>query len=325
LSWKSEQIKRLNILHSDTIRTHSTSTMAESTSIPKQALTVYEDELIEACLSSRPSTPGETIARLKAGALSTLSKDNFVSALLSTKAAATIVKTAVKVQRVSLVTTADSEIRLVPLHGIETEWKQVNDPILHYWTEYPGFVSSKSGPKISNEALCKAQRDTTLGKPLAMDLTCIADSKTSDNLFAKIIRGELEQWRLWETDSHIAFLTPFGNTYGKTVLIPRKHLDSDILSLPDDDFSDLAGAVWDMIQVIMRSDVGADRVGLIFEGMEIDWAHAKLIPIRGDDGRQPTEQPFMEKYGGSVSSQPGPLATGEDLQEILSKFQSIAT
>jgi hypothetical protein len=33
----------------------------------------------------------------------------------------------------------------------------------------------------------------------------------------------------------------------------------------------------------------------------------------------------MEKYGGSVSSQPGPLATGEDLQEILSKFQSIAT
>jgi beta-aspartyl-peptidase (threonine type) len=253
-----------------------------------------------------------------------LSKGQFVSALLSAKAVASIVKTAVKVQRVSLVTTADSEIRLVPLHGIGSEWKQVNDPILHYWTEYPGFVSSKSGPKISNEALCKAQTDITLSKPLAMDLTCVADSKTTDNLFAKIIRGELEQWRLWETDSHIAFLTPFGNTYGKTVLIPRKHLDSDILSLPDKDFSDLVGAVWEMIQVIMASDLRADRVGLIFEGMEIDWAHAKLIPIRGDDGQQPAEQPFMERYGGSVSSQPGPLASKEDLQEMFLEFQSAA-
>jgi beta-aspartyl-peptidase (threonine type) len=298
--------------------------MTESTTISRQALTVYEDEHVEASLSLRPSTPGETIARIKTGALSTLSRDDFVSALLSTKVAASTVKTAVKVQRVSLVTTADSEIRLVPLHGIGTEWKPVNDPILHYWTEYPGFVSSKSGPKINNEALCKAQTDITQGKPPPMDLTCIADSKTSDNLFAKIIRGELEQWRLWETDSHIAFLTPFGNTYGKTVLIPRKHLDSDILSLPDKDFSELAGAVWDMIQVIMRSDLGADRVGLIFEGMEIDWAHAKLIPIRGDDGRQPMEQPFMEKYGGSVSSQPGPLATEDDLEKMLSLFQSVA-
>jgi diadenosine tetraphosphate (Ap4A) HIT family hydrolase len=299
--------------------------MTESTSIPRQALTVYEDEYVEAILSSRPSTSGETIIRIKAGSLSTLSQDSFVSALLSAKAVAAIVKTAAKVQRVSLVTTADSEMRLVPLHGIETEWKPVNDPVLHYWTEYPGFVSSKSGPKLSNEALCKAQTDITLGKPPAMDLTCIADSRTANNLFAKIIRGELEQWRLWETDSYIAFLTPFGNTYGKTVLIPRKHLDSDILSLPDNDFSDLVGAVWDMIQVIMASDLKVDRVGLIFEGMEIDWAHAKLIPILGDDGRQPTEQPFTEKYGGSVSSQPGPLVSKEDLQEMLLKFQSVAT
>jgi beta-aspartyl-peptidase (threonine type) len=299
--------------------------MTEIIIIPRQALMVYEDEHIEAFLSPRPSTTGETIARIKAGALSTLSKDNFVSALLSAKAVAPIVKTAVKVQRISLITTADSEIRLVPLHGIGSEWKQINDPILHYWTEYPGFVSSKSGPKISNEALCKAQTDITLGKPPAMDLTCIADSKTSENLFAKIIRGELEQWRLWETDSHIAFLTPFGNTYGKTVLIPRKHLDSDILSLPDKDFSDLVGAVWDMIQVIMASDLRADRVGLIFEGMEIDWAHTKLIPIRGDNGQRPTEQPFMERYGGSVSSQPGPLARKEYLQEMLLEFQSVAT
>jgi diadenosine tetraphosphate (Ap4A) HIT family hydrolase len=158
-----------------------------------------------------------------------------------------------------------------------------------------------------------------------MDLTCHADSKTTNNLFAKIIRGELEQWRVWESDSHIAFLTPFGNTYGKTVLVPRKHLDSDILSVPDKDFSELVGSVWDAIQVIVWSDLGAERVGLIFEGMEVDWAHAKLIPIRADDGREAPEQPFTEIYHGSVSSQPGPVADIEDLRRLLPKFSSVTT
>jgi beta-aspartyl-peptidase (threonine type) len=290
-----------------------------------QSLKFFEDEQVEASLSSTPSTPGEAIVSIKPGPLSSLSKDQFVSALLSTKSVAAIVKTATKVQRVSLVTTADRNIQLVPLHGVEAEWKPTNDPQLEYYDSYPGFLSSRSGQKSSDDVLNKAQNDITQGKPVPMDLTCYADSKTTDNLFAKIIRGELEQWRVWESESHVAFLTPFGNTYGKTVLVPRKHLDSDILSLSDEDFSELVSAVWDAIQVIEGSDLGAERVGLIFEGMEVDWAHAKLIPICADDGREAPEQPFTETYGGSVSSQPGPVADIEDLRRLLPRFSSVAT
>ena len=290
-----------------------------------QSLKFFEDGQVEAFLSTRPSTPGEAIASIKAGALSSFSKDQFVSVLVSAKNVAAIVKAATKVQRVALVTTADRDIRLVPLHGVEADWKPVNDPQLEYYDSYPGFLSSRSGPKSSNEILDQAQKDITRGKPVAVDLTCHADSKTTNNLFAKIIRGELEQWRLWESDSHIAFLTPFGNPYGTTALVPRKHLDSDILSLPKADFIDLAGSVWDAIQVIIGSDLGAERVGLIFEGMEVDWAHAKLIPIRADEGREPPEQPFTETYLGSVSSQPGPIADIEDLRRSLPSFSSAAT
>jgi len=289
-----------------------------------QTLKFFGDEQIDAFLSPTPSTPGEAIVSIKAGALSSLPKDQFISVLLSTKNAAAVVKAAMKVQRVSLVTTADSDIRLVPLHGVEAEWKPALDPQLEYYDSYPGFLSSRSGPKSSDDVLNKAQKDITQGKPVAMDLTCHADSRTTENLFAKIIRGELEQWRVWESDTHVAFLTPFGNTYGKTVLVPRKHLDSDILSLPEEDFSNLAGSVWDAIQLIVRSDLGAERVGLIFEGMEVDWAHAKLFPIRADDGREPPEQPFMETYCGSVSSQPGPVANIEELRRLLPKFSSVA-
>lgn len=294
-------------------------------SVSTESLKFFEDEQVDASLSTRPSTTGEAILSIKVGTLSSLAKDRFVSILLSTKKVATIVKAATKVQRVALVTTADRDIQLVPLHGVAAEWERTDDLQLEYYESYPGFISSRSGPKSSNDILNKAQKDITQGKPVAMDLTCHADSKTTGNLFAKIIRGELEQWRVWESDSHVAFLTPFGNTYGKTVLVPRKHLDSDILSLADKDFNDLAGSVWDAMQVIVGSDLGAERVGLIFEGMEVDWAQAKLIPIRADDGRESPEQPFTETYGGSVSSQPGPVADIEELRRLLPRFSSLAT
>jgi beta-aspartyl-peptidase (threonine type) len=295
-----------------------------NTTSSTQALKFFEDEHVEAFLSTRPSTPGEAIVLIKAGSLNSLSKDEFVSVLLSTKNVAAVVKAAMEVQRVALVTTADRNIQLIPLHGVEAEWKPAMDPQLEYYDSYPGFLSSRSGPKSSNDILDKAQKEITRGKPPGMDLTCLADSKTTENLFAKIIRGELEQWRVWESDSHIAFLTPFGNTYGKTVLVPRKHTDSDILSLPDANFCDLASSVWDAIQMIVASDLRADRVGLIFEGMEVDWAHAKLIPICADDGREAPEQPFVEVYGGSVSSQPGPVDNIEDIQRLLPKFLPVA-
>jgi beta-aspartyl-peptidase (threonine type) len=295
-----------------------------NTTSSTQALKFFEDEHVEAFLSTRPSTPGEAIVLIKAGSLNSLSKDEFVSVLLSTKNVAAVVKAAMEVQRVALVTTADRNIQLIPLHGVEAEWKPAMDPQLEYYDSYPGFLSSRSGPKSSNDILDKAQKEITQGKPLGMDLTCLADSKTTENLFAKIIRGELEQWRVWESDSHIAFLTPFGNTYGKTVLVPRKHTDSDILSLPDANFCDLASSVWDAIQMVVASDLRADRVGLIFEGMEVDWAHAKLIPICADDGREAPEQPFVEVYGGSVSSQPGPVDNIEDIQRLLPKFLPVA-
>jgi hypothetical protein len=72
----------------------------------------------------------------------------------------------------------------------------------------------------------------------------------------------------------------------------------------------------------MRSRLQPNRVGLIFEGMEIDWAHAKLIPVCGDVGESPSEQPFVEKYTGAVSSQPGPTVAREDLEEMRQSFLS---
>ncbi|KAK4920946.1 hypothetical protein LTR66_016700, partial [Elasticomyces elasticus] len=39
-------------------------------------------------------------------------------------------------------------------------------------------------------------------------------SPSAENLFARLVRGEIEQWGFWEDSEHIAILTPFGNTPG---------------------------------------------------------------------------------------------------------------
>lgn len=306
--------------------------LSDGGTVHEQSLTFFEDEHAVAFVSPRPSTPGEVILKSKARILCIIgyvTREDYVRTLQSAKQVAALVKAVTGVRRVALVDNDQNEIRLVPLHGIDASWKPMLDPHLEFYTEYPGYISSKSGPKQSDEMLEKAQVDlTTIRDPAmtrtlpAMDLTCYTEGEKAKNLFAKIIRGELEQWRIWESKSHVAFLTPFGNTYGKTVLVPRKHLDSDILSLPESDFEDLAGAVWDVAKVTRRSALDESvQVGLIFEGMEVDWAHAKLIPIILDIGKT-SEQPFTEKYTGSVSSQPGPPASSEELQKTLAMYQS---
>ena len=72
-----------------------------------------------------------------------------------------------------------------------------------------------------------------------------------ENLFARLVRGEIQQRGIWESETHVAFLTPYPNSAGCSVLIPRKHLSSDVFALKEDDFESLiraTGVVVDLIQ-----------------------------------------------------------------------------
>ena len=290
---------------------------------PRELPTFFEDSNVKAIVSPRPTTPGDTLVRVKAGPLRALSRTNFADTLISIKQVATVLKASTDVQRIGLVTTSNDEVRLIPLHGLSAEWKPAFNPEEEYHTSFPGYISSKNGPESSNETLTKVQKDITRDCAPAMDLTFIGE-KGKDNLFAKIIRGKLEQWRVWESKTHVAFLTPFGNTPGFTVLVPRKHLSSDILSIADTDLYDLAGAIYDVSKLIEQSALGATRVGLIFEGMEINYAHAKLIPILGDEPCAHVEETFKDVYSGYLSSKPGPIAPYEFLEPLQLKLMSTA-
>ena len=97
-------------------------------------------------------------------------------------------------------------------------------------------------------------------------------------------------------------------TPGFTVLIPRCHLSSDILSLEDRDFIPLIRAAHH-VSLLLKDALGVERVGMFFEGYEINYAHVKLLPVPTEleeGGRSNTVETFCSQYPGFVTTQPGP-------------------
>ena len=191
----------------------------------------------------------------------------------------------------------------------------------------PGYCNSKDGPRWTNEDLNAIQskiRQKLPNPDTPYDYSFYGEPSNT-NLFPKIIRGELEQWRIWEDKDHVAFLTPFPNTPGFTVLVPRKPLPSDIFSLSKVDYTSLVLAAQKVGQLLQDS-LDARGIAIIFEGFEIDYAHVKLIPAlseKNSSGKSDDEvrkNAFFETYQGYVTSVNGPKATNEDLDKVYQQI-----
>ena len=232
------------------------------------------------------------------------------------------------VRRCGLASNGDGIISIIPLHGLDQKWEPVLSNGEEYHTEYPGFLTSKNGPKMADTFLDVTRARIAAVTGIQTPFNNYFNGDASDgNLFARVIRGEIPQWRIWEDDSHIAFLTPFGNTPGYTVVIPRKHLGSDILGLGQQDYINLTQAAYTVAQHL-KTAFGVSRCGIFFEGFEIDYAHVKLVPVHDritNDGQISNvlagQTSFTEKYQGYLTTQFGPLAA--DLNAITSQAVSI--
>ena len=130
-------------------------------------------------------------------------------------------------------------------------------------------------------------------------------------IFCRIIAGDgIQSWKVWEDELHVAFLTPSPNTPGFTVLATRRHLDSNILRLPDDEYQQLMRAGQTVALVLERAFT-TNRIALVAEGMGVNHAHIKLIPLHGIDSGdwKPVTNDslfFSEQYAGYITSQEGP-------------------
>ncbi|KAJ3600516.1 hypothetical protein NHX12_031497 [Muraenolepis orangiensis] len=291
---------------------------------------IWETDQLVAYLNSKPWTPGETILTRKTlsgpSSIFQLALPDFVAMLQAAKTVSNLLCKRLGVQRCALVfnPSADhpAQIKLLPLHGLEPNWHPYVSKQEDFKAYDPGYCSSKSGPRLEDGLLDQVQarvRDK-LPTPNAPSCYDYLGDHSSDDLFSRIVRGEEQQWRVWEDSEHVAFLTPYPNTPGLTVVVPRKPLSSDILSLKDADFTALIQATYKVAK-LLEEGMGARGVALIFEGLEIDYAHAKMVPLVPlPDGNKPEEvQPeHFQSYPGYVSSLDGPVAKPEVLEKIHS-------
>lgn len=165
-------------------------------------------------------------------------------------------------------------------------------------------------------------------------MTQVKYESTLENkcLFCKIAQKEIEPLGngiFLEDENYIAFLSPFPNTKGFSVVIPKKHYASDVLKMPDAELSEFllfAKRAANMLETYFE-DVG--RVGLIMEGTGIDHAHIKLFPMHGTEHMKKgewkqylsTNETYYDTYEGYIASNDGPKANLDEIKELASDIR----
>ena len=161
------------------------------------------------------------------------------------------------------------------------------------------------------------RRQTGLEEPLIYHFK---GDHEDNNFFARlVVRGELPRSRVWEDGEHVALLTSFANTPGFTVLVPRKHLTSDIFSIEDTNYANLMDASYTLASYLMKA-FGVPHCGMVFEGFEIEYSHVQLVPIHCrnvysqslESGSTTEIALYEEKYQGYVTSLNGPLLQDQE-------------
>lgn len=142
-------------------------------------------------------------------------------------------------------------------------------------------------------------------------------------IFDDIVEGKMKSWKVWEDDKFLAFLTPFPNTPGFTVVIPKENPGDYVFSIDSDLYDKFMCAVRTVAKILEKA-FDTPRVALIFEGTGVAHVHAKLVPLHGDLAGQTNvwskESEFSEEYRGWLTTAEGPKMDDARLDEIQAQI-----
>lgn len=95
-------------------------------------------------------------------------------------------------------------------------------------------------------------------------------------VFSKIIKGEIPCHKVWEDDSHFAFLDINPWTEGHTLVVPKAEHES-LFDMPDADYAALNAAA-KKVAAILKSKLKCKRVCSCVIGYEVPHVHIHLLP-----------------------------------------------
>lgn len=103
-----------------------------------------------------------------------------------------------------------------------------------------------------------------------------------DCIFCKIAKGEIPSVKIWENNKFLAFLDIRPKVEGMTVLVSKKHFDSDVFTMPEEEYLDLFKAAKEVAR-LLKKGLNAERIFLVKEGAEVNHAHLKLYPVKDEE------------------------------------------
>jgi len=131
--------------------------------------------------------------------------------------------------------------------------------------------------------------------------------KMTNCIFCKIISGEIPSIKIWEDEKHLAILDKFPNSEGQTLVIPKKHFNSKVTEMPDENYEELMIVV-KKIAKVLEEKLNVERVAIIIEGLGVNHIHIKLYPLHN----------IKEGY---ITTQLGPEKSIEELNKIAEKIK----
>lgn len=141
-------------------------------------------------------------------------------------------------------------------------------------------------------------------------------------IFCSIVRGVEKCYKIWESSSHLAFLSIFPNTKGTTIVIPKKHFPSYAFDLDNKDLSDLIISAKRVAKILDKKLPNVGRTAMVLEGFGVDHVHAKLYPLHGT-GNLKEWKPILSHqsktfkvYEGYISTHEGERANDRELEEL---------
>lgn len=149
----------------------------------------------------------------------------------------------------------------------------------------------------------------------------------SNCIFCKIVAREVPCYEVWSDATHLAFLTPFPNTEGVTVVIPKNHEPSDVFAAAPEVRASVVEAAATVAMLLEQAFPDVGRVGLVFEGMGVDHLHAKLFPMHGtamEEWRpiESVDRQYSEQYQGFLATNDFHGVPAEQIEATLAKIRA---
>lgn len=149
----------------------------------------------------------------------------------------------------------------------------------------------------------------------------------SETIFDLLLAKKIPSWPVWEDEHYLAFLTPFPNTPGLTVVIPKVNQGDYLFDLSDEQVSSLILASKKVAKILEKA-FKVKRVALVVEGTGVAHIHTKLYPLHGKLGSQTGvwthHQEFYPEYIGYMTTAEGPKMSDDDLTKIQQKILKAA-